>query len=821
MKKTSPLKKRRISNQPRAPLLKKSPEHAPLPPELLRWQCDTRSLGISSSAEVTPSDDIIGQDRALRALKLGLDMHGSGYNIYVAGDSGTGRTTTVKHLLEQYKEKPAELKDHCLLYNFAEPNQPSAVSLPAGQGRALCEDMRNLLTDLLRDIPAMFESHRFQQARKSTLAVFQERQKLVMTNLERKVRDHGFEMVNIQVGNTVRPDVVPVIDGKPVSMNDVENAVHGGQLTPQQQEDIRRSFAELQDDMSVAFRELRTIDRKTRESLQELEERYLLPLIDEELSALRQKYSHPRLEEYFSGLRKDISKDFSKFQLREKSETDESDAFIEFQVNVLVGNSQSSTVPIIIETNPKYSNLFGSIDREQTANGTWYTDFMHVKCGSLLRADGGYLVLNALDTLLEPGVWYDLKRTLRTHQYTIHPIESLYGGIAGTTIKPEPFDLNVKVVFIGDMEIYYLLYFRDEDFKKIFKVRADFDYEMPKNKETIDNYINFVAMVAKNEHLLPFTADSLAQVIEFGVRLAGHKEKISTRFTTIADVIRESHYWAAQEHAREVQAKHVNKAIEEREFRLKLSEEKLQEMILQNSIMIATEGAVVGQVNGLSVYDVGEYAFGKPSRITAKISLGRSGVINIEREAELSGPTHNKGVAILSGFLSSRFAQNKPLVMNASIAFEQSYGGVDGDSASSTEVYAILSALSGIPLRQDIAVTGSVNQKGEIQPIGGVNIKIEGFYDVCKARGLSGTQGVIIPTQNIPDLMLREDVVAAVKERKFHVYAISHVDEGIEILTGMKAGVQNSNDIFEPGTINDRVDKRLNQYAKEWKKFEG
>lgn len=807
MKKTSRQKTARSSTRPHILSLKKSPKHEPLTPELLRWQCDPQLLGISSTAEVTPSEKIIGQERALRALTLGLDMHSSGYNIYVAGDSGTGRTTTVKHLLEQHKERRADLKDHCLLYNFAVPNQPIAVSLPAGQGKALRDDMSNLLSDLLRDIPALFESQRFQQARKSTFAVFQERQKLVMNDLERKVRDHGFEMVNIQVGNTIRPDIVPVIDGKPASMGEVENAVQSGHLTPQQQEEIQRRLAELQDDMAVAFRELRNIDRKTRESLQELEERYLLPLIDEEISALRQKYSHPKLEKYFEGLRTNICKDFSKFQQQEKPETDDADVFIEFQVNVLVDNSQSSAVPIIIETNPKYTNLFGSIDREQTGNGMWYTDFMHVKSGSLLRADGGYLVLNALDTLLEPGVWYDLKRTLRTHEYTIHPPETFY-GIAGVTLKPESFDLNVKVVFIGDMEIYYLLYFRDEDFKKIFKIRADFDYEMPKNKETIENYINFVAMVTTNEHLLPFSADALAQVIEFGVRLAGHKEKISTRFTTIADVIRESHYWASQEHAKEVHAHHVDKAIEEREYRLQLSEEKLQEMILQNQIMIATDGAVIGQVNGLSVYDIGEYAFGKPSRITAKISLGRSGVINIEREAELSGPTHNKGVAILSGFLSSRFAQNKPLVMNASIAFEQSYGGVDGDSASSTEVYAILSALSGIPLRQDIAVTGSVNQKGEIQPIGGVNIKIEGFYDVCKARGLTGTQGVIIPKQNIADLMLREDVVDAVKEGKFHVYAISHIDEGMEILTGMDAE-----------TINKRADKQLEKYAKEWKAY--
>ena len=417
-------------------------------------------------------------------------------------------------------------------------------------------------------------------------------------------------------------------------------------------------------------------------------------------------------------------------------------------------------------------------------------------------------------------MWQDLKRTLRTGLMDIQTYEPLF-GFAITGLKPEPIEINVKVIMIGDTELYHLLYFRDDDFKKIFKIRADFDFEMLKTKGSVSQYIRFVKMICDDEKLLPFDATALAQIIEFGVRLAGRQQKISTRFNIIADVVREANYWAHHVKASVVTDVQVEKAIAERIYRVKLVEEKIQEMITNGTIMIDTEGVVIGQVNGLSMYDVGEHAFGRPSRITARTSLGRSGVINIEREAELSGPTHNKGVAILSGYFRSRFAQNKPLVMDASITFEQSYGGVDGDSASSTEIYAILSSLSEIPIRQDIAVTGSVNQKGEIQPIGGVNLKIEGFYDVCKARGLTGKQGVIIPVQNIDDLMLREEVYETVEKKKFHIYAIKTIDEGIEILTDVKAGRLKSDGSFESGTINWLADEKLQHYANEWKKFEG
>ncbi len=506
-------------------------------------------------------------------------------------------------------------------------------------------------------------------------------------------------------------------------------------------------------------------------------------------------------------------------QEEDGEEKKEEDRFLEFQVNVLVDNSETQHVSIVIETNPKYKNIFGIVERDIEKGGVWRADFTKIKAGSLLRADGGYLVLNALDVIIEPGVWQDLKRTLRTGLVDIQTYEPLF-GFSAATLKPEPIEINVKVIMIGETELYNLLYFRDDDFKKIFKIRADFDFEMPKTKGTVAQYIRFIKMICDDEKLLPFSTSALTQIIEFGVRLAGRQQKISTRFNIIADVAREASYWARKEKAEIVLCNHVERALDERIYRVKLVEEKIQEMIHNGTIMIDTEGAQIGQVNGLSVYDIGEHEFGKPSRITARTSLGRNGIINIERDAELSGPTHNKGVAILSGYFRSMFAQNKPLVMDASITFEQSYGGVDGDSASSTEIYAILSSLSEVPIRQDIAVTGSVNQKGEIQPIGGVNLKIEGFYDVCKVRGLTGKQGVIIPIQNVDDLMLREEVFESVSKKKFSIYAIKSIDEGIEILSGLKAGKKKPDNTFESGTINALADEKLQRYASDWKKFE-
>jgi ATP-dependent Lon protease len=810
-------------------VLQHAPVHASLPIAKLRWQCEPKSLGVRSTNDIRPIREIIGQERALRALRVGLEMKHFGYNIFVSGITGTGRTTTIKRLLQDFEQQPGKLNDHCYVYNFKNPDLPVSVTLPAGQGRALQQDMENFLHDLLRDLPSMYESRRYQQARKKNLQHFQDRQRSVLQDFERRVKEQGFDLVQVQVGNAVRPDIVPVINAAPTSLDQIETLVSKGEFSRDRYQILRDTLGDLEKQMATVFRELRNIEKKIQESMEELQDEIIMPFIDDAVKVLKATYTYPKIQSYLEEVRTSIRENLDRFHTppsltaaaeAESKESPKQDSFVEYKVNVLVDNSETKHVPIIIETNPKYNNIFGVIERGFEKGGIWRTDFTKIKAGALLRADGGYLVLNTLDTLMEPGVWQDLKRTLRTGLIDIQANEPLF-GFSAIGMKPEPIEINVKVIMIGDTSLYNLLYFRDDDFRKIFKIRADFDFEMPKTKAALDHYLRFIKTLCDDEELLPFDATALAQIVEYGVRLAGHRKKISTRFNIIADIVREAEYWGRKENAKNITGDHVEKALDERIYRVKLVEEKIQEMIDNGLILIDTKGAVVGQVNGLSVYDSGEHAFGKPSRITARTSLGRTGVINIEREAELSGPTHNKGMEILTGYFRSKFAQTKPLVVDASVTFEQSYGGVDGDSASSTEIYAILSSLSEIPIRQDIAVTGSVNQKGEIQPIGGVNLKIEGFYDVCKARGLTGSQGVIIPYQNIDELMLREEIYSIVQKNKFHIYAIKTIDEGIEILTGIKAGKLRSNGSFEPKSIHALVDQKLEQYVALWKKFEG
>ncbi|RCK77678.1 MAG: ATP-dependent protease La [Ignavibacteriae bacterium] len=791
----------------------------------LRWKFDPNKLKIKTTDDVKFTKDIIGQERALRSLKVGLEIKHFGYNVFVTGFSGTGRTTTIKRLLKDFQNKKVQLYDFCYLYNFDNPDQPHLVKLKAGQGNQLKKDMNDFLEELLKDIPAIFESRRYQEERKRIIEHFQSRQRTILKQFEDKVKAKGFEVIQVQVGSSLRPDIAPVINNAPVNFEQIEALIKQGELSQEKLDQLIQERKKLETQMESVFREMRNIERKLNESLEELGIKSVMPLLKEHIEAICQKYECEKLKEFLDDLEAFILSNLEKFLPQQPQQGSpfqqsyEEYDFIEFKVNVVVDNSKTEGIPVIIETNPRFKNVFGTIDREVDRNGIWRSDFTMIKAGSLLKANGGYLILNALDTIVEPGVWQTLKRTLRNQLLEIQSVES---GLFGTssTIKPEPIELDVKVIMIGDAYIYEILYEADEDFKKIFKIRADFDTEMPRNNTTIRKYISFIKMICEEENLLPFDKYAIAEVVEFGVRLAGRQNKMSTRFNIIADVLRESNFWAKNDAANVVKFNHVRRAIEERAYRLKMIEEKIQEMIVEGTLMIDHKGKVVGQVNGLSVYDMGEYSFGKPSRITVTTAMGKAGVINIEREAELSGPTHNKGVLILSGYLRSKYAQNKPLVMSASIAFEQSYSGVDGDSASSTEIYAILSSLSGVPIRQDIAVTGSVNQKGEIQPIGGVNEKIEGFYDVCKQKGFTGTQGVIIPYKNLSDLMLRHDVVEDVQKGRFHIYAIKTIDEGIEILTGKPAGKKLPDGSYPKGTIHYLVDKKLAEYAEKWKEIE-
>ena len=799
-----------------------------LPIEKLRWRCPVEKLDLKTSDDVEPCDWIIGQDRAVKAIKLGLDIKSIGYNIFVTGFVGTGRMTAIKHLLEKLKKKDSIPDDKCYVNNFKNPDLPRAICLPAGEGKLFRKDMENLMLSLKKNIPSVFESEAYKEKRKEFIKESEEGQKAILAEFEKEVKKESFALVQIQIGPYVKPDIQPVIEGKPISLAKLEKQVKEGNFPKEKFTSLQTRYEALAKLMEDVFKEGKEIVKELEKALDALDKEVIVPLIRELIKEIKAKYENEKVQTYLDEVEESLIDNLDRFKpTKEKAPegplagftfVKPEDEFLEYRVNVVVDNSETKTVPIIIETNPTYKNLFGTIERVADRGGMWRTDFTRIKAGSYLKANGGYLVLNALDLLIEPGSWQALKRALKYGRVEIGAYDPFY--LLGTSaMKPEPIETKVDVVLIGTSYIYHLLYHLDEDFKKIFKVKADFDSVMPKDEQNIHQYACFIKKICDEDKLLPFDKSGVGGVVEFGVRVAGSQKKLSTRFTIIADLIREASYWATNADSKVVKHQHVEKAIEEWIKRVNLVEDKIQEMIEDGTIMIDSEGEVSGQINGLSVYDMGEYAFGKPTRITARTSMGRAGVINIEREADLSGRTHNKGVLILGGYLRGKYAQDKPLTVSASICFEQSYSGVEGDSASSTEVYAILSSLSGLPLKQDVAVTGSINQKGEIQPIGGVNEKIEGFYHVCKAFGLTGTQGVMIPHQNVKDLMLKNEVVQAVKQGKFHIYPVKTIDQGIEILTGVKAGERKEDGTFEEGSVNFLVDKQLRQYAEDLKRF--
>jgi ATP-dependent Lon protease len=688
--------------------------------------------------------------------------------------------------------------------------------------------METLIETLKKKIPLMFENETYLNKKKEVVEKFRNKQAEMFREFEKKVNKEGFALVQIQMGPYSRPGIFPLIEGNPVNIEQVESMVEEGKFSKEELEKLKEKQAQLINELEDIFKETRKAEKEIKEELTSLDNEVISPAVKDSISDIKEKFDNEKVHQYLNEVQEDILTNLGRF--REKEETPPPipglvlpqavDSFSEYQVNVLVDNSDTKGAPIIVETTPNYRNLFGTIERVVERTGIWKTDFLHIKAGSFLRANGGYLIFNALDALTEAWVWPALKRTLKNQVIEIQTFDPLY-FFSTSALKPEPIDCNTKVIMIGDAQIYYLLYSLDDDFKKIFKIKADFDSVMNKESDKIQQYASFIRKICDEDKLKAFDKTAVAAVVEHGVRITGRQKKLSTRFHLIADLLREANYWAEKDGSGVVTEKHVDKAIDKRNYRVNLIEEKIQEMIDDGTILIDSDGMVVGQVNGLSVYNLGDYMFGKPSRITAKTSLGKAGIINIEREAEMSGPIHNKGVYILNGYLRGKYAQDKPITMSASLCFEQSYSGVEGDSASSTEIYALLSSISGLPLRQDIAVTGSVNQKGEIQPIGGVNEKIEGFFDVCKAKGFTGKQGVMIPHLNIDDLMLRKDVVGAVKEGRFHIYPVKTIDQGIEILTGMEAGGRMEDGRFKEGTVNDRVDKKLRELGMKIKEFEG
>jgi lon-related putative ATP-dependent protease len=798
--------------------------------EELTWKGSLKDAVGESTASLEPKEEIIGQSRAVKAIRLGLAMKSRGYNIFVAGINGTGRTSIVKKLVEEYNQEGPIPDDLCYVNNFKNPDQPRLLTFKAGKGAEFKKRMVDFIELSKKKVPAVFESDEFQAARNEIINQHMGRQKALFKNFENKVQQENFMMVQVQVGPYTRPDLAPVVVGNPMKIEQLESLVDEDKFSAEELEKIKEKYKELTKEMEKIFKEARDIDRTIQENLEKLAKDWVEPLLRDLLAPVRQDYDDEATSLYLAEVEQDVVENLDRFRpkLVQQPGTDtpsppmlmppDPNAFKGHEANLLVDNSETTKPPVVFETSPSYRNLFGTVERVIDARGIWSSDYRNIKAGSLLKANGGYLILNAMDFLTEAGVWPALKRTLRNAVVDIQADPFSFFFISA--LKPEKIPVKIKVVVIGDSEIYDLLHWYDEDFRKIFKVKADFDNTMPNTDENISKLVGYIARVCKEEELLPFDPTGVEAVARLGVRWAGRKKKITTQFERIADLIRESDLKAREGGSSVVSGSHVEDADADRIERVNMLEEKIQEFIEDGILMIDTDGERVGQINGLSVYALPEFAFGRPSRITAKISMGKSGIINIEREAELSGHSYNKGVLILSGFLRDRFAQDKPLNLTASITFEQSYSGVDGDSASSTELYALLSALSGKPIDQGIAVTGSVNQHGEIQPIGGVNQKIEGFFKVCREKGLTGKQGVMIPRRNLGDLMLDREVLEAVEQEKFHIWAVDHIDQGIELLTGVPAGERDDEGSYPEDTINYLVDNRLEELSKGIKEFE-
>jgi lon-related putative ATP-dependent protease len=747
-----------------------------------------------------------------------LEIREKGFNIYVAGYPGTGRMTAVKNFLEEVAKKKPVPPDWCYVHNFRNPYEPKAIKLPAGKGTHLRDDMANFINEARRVLPKSFESEDYGARRAAAIRAVEEERQILIGQLDKQAQEEGFVLQASPVGLFM----IPVIKGKPV--NDQEFM----QLDPKVREAIEKKREQLSEKFRVAMKQIRELEEKTNEELKKLNRSVAIFAIGHIVDGLKEEYKDfPEVVAYIDDVKNDLLENLVQF-IKPEQEPPQQPAFQfpwtkelpyrKYEVNIVVNNSELEGAPVITEMNPTYQNLFGRIEKEAQF-GVLTTDFTLIRSGSIHKANGGYVVLRAEELLQTPLSWESLKMALTSGQVIVEEPGERLGFVAIKGLKPEPIPLTIKVVIIGNPLLYQMLWMYDMDFRELFKVKADFDTTMDRTQENMKSYAAFVCTFCRKENIKHLDASAIAKIIEHSSRLAEDQEKLSTRFAEIADIIREANFYATQEKAKFITASHIKRAVEEKVYRSNLIQGKIQEMIQRNVLLIDTKGKAVGQVNGLSVLGLGDFAFGNPSRVTASIGIGREGILDIEREAQLSGPIHTKGVMILGGYLAGKYAHDKPLSLSARLVFEQSYDEVEGDSASSTELYAILSALSGLPIRQDIAVTGSVNQKGEVQAIGGVNEKIEGFFEVSKAKGFTGSQGVMIPESNVQNLMLKEEVTEAVKAGKFHVYPVKTIDEGIEILTETQAGARRPDGTFEENTVNYLVDKRLKEVAEKLKEF--
>lgn len=781
----------------------------------LKVVCDPKVFNFNTTDELEPISTGIGQERGIKALEFGINVDINGYNVYVEGPYGVGKTAYVKNYLNVISKKKKVPNDWCYVYNFTNPNEPVAISLPAGQGKEFKDIMNSFINEIKVDIKNTFNNEDFEKEKNLIKQEYETKRNILMEKLNKKSAEYGFTVKSAQNGIYM----MPVVNGKTIAEEEFNK------LDEATKKEFEDKSTIVQQHIMEAIGEIKSIERESDKRIQEWQSNVALLTINAHINLIKAKYKrNKKINNFLESVKKDILKNINLFTVDEKTLEGKMQGpqaahpevykpWVNYRVNLFIDNSNSEGAPVVADTNYSYHNIFGKLEYENYY-GTLKTDYTMLKPGLLHIANGGYLVFQAND-LLTNSLCYDaLKKVLRSKSLGIENAADPRSSMVMVSLKPEPIPLDLKVILIGDENIYQTLLAMDPDFRKLFKIKVEFADDAPMNKDNMIKLARFVKGYCDHEELPPLNSSAMAKIIEYASKLADNQEKLSTRFTDLSIVVGEASTWAKMSKSKIITEEFITKALEEKVDRVKKYDERYMEMIKDNTLLIDTTGSKVGQINGLTIMNVGDYTFGKPVKITANTYTGKNGIINIEREVELSGSSHSKGILILSGYLGEMFAQDMPLSLTASICFEQLYSGVDGDSASSTELYALLSSLSDIPINQSFAVTGSVNQKGEIQPIGGVNDKIEGFYQVCKMRGLDGTHSVIIPKQNVRNLNLSDEIVNAVKNGKFHVYAISTIDEGIELLTGVPAGSKDENGNFPAGTINYLVYNKLKKYAK-------
>ena len=796
------------------------PTPRPLSPQELYNQCNPESFSFASTKDLDGKIKISGQERAREAIRFGIGMKHNGFNIFALGPAGTGKQTTLEQHLRDTASREAVPEDWCYVYNFETMRQPRAISMPAGKACAFRHDMENLIEGLLTVIPGAFSSEEYQEQEKDIKEQLNEKQASEIDALEKKAAEKNIALIRTPSGFAFAP----------IRKGEVLNAEEFMRLKPEEKEIIEKEISSLKESMQSIMMQVPKWQRTTQEKLKELNQQVAAFAVKPLFAEQKTKYQdYKAIAEYLDEVEKDVVEHFDQFFDKESASQQMplmpgqgknagSRRFNHYRVNVAIDNSRTEGAPVIYEDKPSIQNLVGDIEH-LAQMGTLVTDFTLIKPGALHRANGGYLILDARRLLLEPLAYEALKKAIRTRQIRIESLAQLYGMASTVSLDPEPIPLQTKIILLGERRLYYLLSSQDPDFNELFKVAADFDDEMERNQDSHLSYAGFISSIVNREKLKHLDRYAVARMIEYGSRLSGDSKKLSTHIQSITDLVNESDYYAKQNNHDLITREDVQQAIDARRYRAGRIPGKIQDAILQNTILIDTESEKVGQINGLSVYMLGNQSFGKPSRITTRIKMGKGEVSDIEREVDMGGPIHSKGVMILAGFLGGRFGEEQPLSLSATLVFEQSYGGVEGDSASSAELYALLSAISGKPIKQCLAVTGSVNQYGEVQAIGGVNEKIEGFFDLCKQRGLTGKQGVLIPASNTRNLMLRNDVVEAVEEQNFFIYPVTHIDEGIEILTGVSAGERLEDGSYPEGTINGLAVEQLKSMTEKQKQL--